>query len=131
MNYQHKNLHFFITKKEYESLTDTQKSDFINHRNLKEQEYIKQRFLKKQEAVYQKNFRHFAMRLLERYKISIIYSEYVSLCQLPYIHNQKLVKKPDSFPFYKGYVMIKDVKVFVYRDAGTYKSFLTAIKKIS
>lgn len=118
MKYQHKTEFFFITRNEYKTLTDSQKSDFVNLH-----------YVKKAEEIYQRFFRHFAMRLLERYNISIIYEEYVSLCQLPYIHGQKYVAKENNMPFLKGYIIIKDTKVLVYRDAGIYKQLLTAYKK--
>lgn len=118
MKYQHKTLNFFISRNEYKNLSVKQKSDFVNLHSLK-----------KQEEIYQRFFRHFAMRLLERYDISIVYEEYVSLCKLKYIRKQEYIVKENQMPFFKGFVIIQDTKVMVYRDAGGYRQFLTALPK--
>lgn len=71
-------------------------------------------------------FRHFASRLSERYNILITFEEYVELCKLPFIRSQKLKVNGDKF-YYKGNVIIKTVKVNVYRSTIGMKPFLTAL----
>jgi hypothetical protein len=118
MKYQHKTLNFFISRNEYKNLSVKQKSDFVNLHQLK-----------KAEEIYQLFFRHFAMRLMERYNISITYEEYVSLCQLKYIQKQEYIVKENQKPFLKGFIFIKDTRVMVYRDIGWCHQFLTALPK--
>lgn len=71
-------------------------------------------------------FRHFAMRLHERYNVLITFEEYVKLCELPFIRCQKL-KENGEKSYYKGNVDIKGVRVNVYRSTHGIKPFLTAI----
>ena len=71
-------------------------------------------------------FRHFAMRLLERYGVLITFEEYVQLCKIPFIRCQKL-KENGKNSYYKGNVDIKGVRVKVYRSTYGCKPFLTAI----
>ena len=71
-------------------------------------------------------FRHFAMRLIERYNISITFDEYLKLCEIPYLRCQKL-KKNGEITYYKGSLDIKGVRVYVYRSTYGVKPLLTAI----
>ena len=118
MIYKHKELGIPISKKEFKSLNESQQSDFINIS-----------FEVKKELMYQKYFRHFAMRLLERHDIAITFQEYVYLCGIEYLKNQKLRKPKNRMSFLVGKIKIKEVEVTVYRNRGIYKQLLTVLPK--
>jgi hypothetical protein len=118
MTYKHKELDFLINKKDFESLTETQQSDFID---LK--------FEKSKQLIYQRYFRHFAMRLSERYGICIKFEEYVLFCNLQFLRRQKRIIKEGKAPYLRGEIKIQGVEVIVYRSMTKYKQLLTVIKK--
>ena len=71
-------------------------------------------------------FRHFSMRLIERYNVFITFEEYVNLCKTPFIRNQKLKVNGDRY-YLKGNIDIKGTRVNVYRSPYGLKPFLTAL----
>lgn len=84
----------------------------------------------KEEKIYFRFFSHFAMRLLERYNISITFEEYISLCKLPYLRGSKIkTNKNNGYKYKYGKLIIKGVNVHVYKALSGNKPLLTAIDK--
>ena len=71
-------------------------------------------------------FRHFSLRLSERYNILITFEDYVELCKMPFIKSQKLKTKGET-SFHKGNIEIKGIRVNVYRGTYGMRPFLTAL----
>ena len=75
----------------------------------------------------QKSFRHFAMRLYERYNIFITFEEYLNLHIIPFKIESTIVSKETNFKSYMGWVKIKDRDVLVYKSPIGYKQITTAL----
>lgn len=66
---------------------------------------------KQEEQAYKSCFSHFAMRLLERHNIYIVFEDYYFLSKLPYLRNPKKYKDGNEF----GTLIIKGHRVKVLR----------------
>jgi hypothetical protein len=75
----------------------------------------------------QYHFKHFSLRLAERYNIFITFEEYVDLCNLPRIYDEIYIKRPDGRTCFKGYIKIKGNKINVYRQSTRPRALLTAL----
>lgn len=74
------------------------------------------------------DFRHFSLRLSERYELFITFEEYLFLSKLPYLRNSKTRKNDYGKPDCKiGLLKIKGVDVKVLKRIGGNKSLLTAL----
>jgi hypothetical protein len=82
---------------------------------------------KKQRNCYEFYFRHFSLRLSERYGLFITFDEYVEFCRLPYIRGSKYIKNRDGQMIKDGIVVIQDIKVRVLRSTSKYTPLLTAL----
>ena len=75
----------------------------------------------------QRHFKHFSLRLVERYDIFITFEEYVNLCNLPRIYDEIYIKRKDGRTCFKGYIKIKGIKIKVYRQYSKPRALLTAL----
>lgn len=73
-------------------------------------------------------FRHFSLRLSERYGVLITFQKYQELCAYPYLQKSKIRKTANRKPCIEGFVKIEGIKVRVIRDIN-HKKFLTALPK--
>lgn len=72
-------------------------------------------------------FKHFSIRLNERYNILITFNEYVELCNLSLLKREELLRRPNGSKCLHGYIDIKNTLVRVYRDHKKPKALLTAL----
>ena len=75
----------------------------------------------------QRHFRHFSLRLVERYNIFITFEEYINFCNLPRIYDEVYIKRNDGRTCFKGYIKIKGKKISVYRQSSRPRALLTAL----
>lgn len=75
-------------------------------------------------------FRHFSLRLYERYEILITFEEYLKYCNKPHIKEEVYIKHQDGRACYYGYARIKGEDVRVYRQTQRPRALLTALPKI-
>lgn len=75
-------------------------------------------------------FRHFSLRLYERYGILITFDEYVKQCNKQSIEDEIYLKREDGRTCFHGFVRIKGERVRVYRQPSRPRALLTALPKI-
>jgi len=85
--------------------------------------------MESEQQIYIRCFKHFALRLSERYGIFITMDEYVELCKLDYIKFQVRldISKKTHRLRNSGWVLIHNKPVKVIRNAGVYKPIITAL----
>jgi hypothetical protein len=71
-------------------------------------------------------FRHFSMRLHERYGVFITFEEYLELNKIKYLKKQKIIKNKEGKRRLIGYCNIKNVNVLCCRSINS-KIFITAL----
>lgn len=85
--------------------------------------------MESEQEIYIRCFKHFALRLSERYGIFITFDEYVELCKFDYIKFQKRVETYDKVERLRneGWLIIHNTPVKVIRNVGVYKPLITAL----
>ena len=74
------------------------------------------------------DFRHFALRLFERYDMTITFEYYKELSSLPYLKNRKVRVDEDGKPnSVIGFLKIYNKKVMVLKSLRGNKSLRTAL----
>ena len=71
-------------------------------------------------------FRHFSMRLIERYNVYITFEDYLQLNKIKYLQKQMYKKNDENRISITGFITIKGVKVKVVRSLKD-KYLVTAV----
>ena len=70
-------------------------------------------------------FRHFGMRLIERYGLYITFETYLELCKL--LLTEEATKENSPKPAVTGYIEVKGIRVRVIKDNYKHKLLMTAL----
>lgn len=81
----------------------------------------------KEKKCYEFHFRHFSLRLSERYNLLISFEDYVLLSKMPYILKAKRNVRNDGHVAMVGFISYNEQKVRVIRGIGKITPLLTAL----